>query len=69
MLSRGSGTGGILYTPGAVEKRKEKPPAANADPAVELLRSLSILGRAPVADSRGRREVTHMHRCHIGGMG
>src|SRR6476646_7309806 len=51
MLSRGSGTGGVLYTPGAVEKRKEKPPAANADPVAELLRSLSILGWGRGPDS------------------
>ena len=51
---------GIRSTPGASSSAKKNPPAANADPAAELLRSPSILradpaaGRCPVA-----REMTH----------
>jgi hypothetical protein len=43
-----------------VEKRKEKPPAANADPVAELLRSLSILSRGTALRDAVGREVTHM---------
>ena len=52
-LSRGAGTGGVSVHPGCRWTRKEKPPAANADPAEELLRSLSILGLAGCPDRRG----------------
>lgn len=43
-----------------MEKRKEKPPAANADPVAELLRSLSILSRGTALRDAVGREVTHM---------
>src|SRR5690349_13979485 len=54
-----AGTGGVSVHPGCRWTCKGKPPAANADPAEELLRSLSILGRAGGLKRPCAREITH----------